>query len=327
MKLSRSTAALLSAEERRPVEASGPWQVKDLVRAIERTRRLRDQAQARVQRANGAASNDSGEARARLFERALAELREQLARLASDSAEAMREVGRDAGARRTSGSAGRKSAARKSTARKTATKKSAAKKSAAKKTATKKSTAKKAAAKKASAKKASAKKTTARKTTARKTTAKKSTARKTTAKKPTAKKSTAKKSTAKKATARRTTAKKSTAKQVTARKTTTKQAAARPSTARKPAARKSASARQAPSTPPTDRARAAGAARAPAKPLVRRVFAGTEPETHGPASGPPQVEISRKARIPIPRELGAPFGSQVTGQDFRRIRALKGPHG
>jgi hypothetical protein len=60
---------------------------------------------------------------------------------------------------------------------------------------------------------------------------------------------------------------------------------------------------------------------------VIRVPYGEEPKAHGPHAGPPQLEISKKARIPIPRELGAPFSPQTNGHVFTATRALKSRRG
>jgi hypothetical protein len=338
MKLSSADAALLSPEERALVRASGPWQVKDLVRTIERTRRLRDKARDLLQRQTVAtrrsgrgnerkAPNARSADRARVFERALDDFRRQLAALDADSSQAMREVGADAGSRRT--------------ARKSATGKSA-RKAAAKKSATKKSTARKSTAKKATgkpaARKSAAKKPAAKKSTANKSTAKKSTAKKATAKKSTARKSPAKKSAARKTSATGTAAKRPATKSATAKRTATKTVATRKSPPKKPAAKQSAGANTAgrmaaarnatPQQPAADRgAPTPRRPKRPKPPVVRRVYAGQEPETHGPPSGPPQVEISSKARIPIPRELGSPFAGAPAGKQFQRTRALKSRRG
>jgi hypothetical protein len=321
MKLSRSNAALLSAEERRLVEASGPWQVKDLVRAIERTRRLRDKARDLLQRQSIASrrsgsrggartENARSDARVRLFERALDGFRAQLAKLDLDSTRAMRDVGADS-------PAGRMASARKAD-------RSAATKTAAKKPAAKKATAKKGAAKKATAKKAVAKKATGNKAAAKKAAggaAKRSSATKT-AGKPAARKSAAKPSAAKTSVVR-----KAAPRSAAGRSNGAVRSVAGQAPAKKPSARKSTrtnTARPQPSTAPSARRQPPAASRRNT-PVVRRVPAGSEPETHGPSSGPPQLEISSKARIPIPRELGAPFGPQVTGQRVRRVRGVKGP--
>jgi hypothetical protein len=182
MKLSPSDAALLSPAERELVEAKGPWHVKDLVRSIERTRRLRDKSRDLLQRQTiskrrqgkgdlGKDANARSGAKVRVFERALENFQKQLAAIDADSSSAMSSMKAADKASKPGKRANpmsKKAAARKA-------EQSAGKKSATKKSAGKKSTAKKGATSKAPAKKAPAKKTGARKSAAGKSPASKGT--------------------------------------------------------------------------------------------------------------------------------------------------------
>jgi hypothetical protein len=105
MKLSATDASLLSAAERNLVTAKGPWHVKDLVKAIQRTRALRDKQADLLRRQSietaqrtGSKSGRSGGANARtaakgrIFERALRHLEAALAAIDAQSSEAVRQV-------------------------------------------------------------------------------------------------------------------------------------------------------------------------------------------------------------------------------------------
>lgn len=177
MKLSATEAALLSDRERKMVQSTGPWQVKDLVSLIKRLRDLRDKQRdleqrqrIRSARSTGSKGGRSGSANARtgdkgqVLDRALKHFEAELARLDHDSSEAVRALGNGKAAspkraNKVDRKAARKSvkaAAGEASANKPAAKK-AAKKAAGKKTAAKKTAAKKTAEKAAAAKPASKK--------------------------------------------------------------------------------------------------------------------------------------------------------------------------
>lgn len=172
MKLSATDAALLSDRERKMVQSTGPWQVKDLVSLIKRLRDLRDKQRdleqrqrIRSARTTGSKGGRSGSANARtgdkgkVLDRALKHFEAELARLDRDSSDAVRALGNGKTASPKRANKVDRKAARKSVkaaAGDASAKKPAAKK-AAKKTAGKKTAAKKTAGKAAAAKPASKK--------------------------------------------------------------------------------------------------------------------------------------------------------------------------
>jgi hypothetical protein len=136
MKLSKQEAALLSDRERELLQARGPWQVKPLVRTIERVRALRDKASDLLQRqtiavrqGKGAqrpgAANERSAAKLAVLERALAHFREALEQIDDESTQAVAALRRDddaAGSDRTSrGSPDADTTRRRATKRATAT--------------------------------------------------------------------------------------------------------------------------------------------------------------------------------------------------------------
>lgn len=179
MKLSATEAALLSDRERKMVQSTGPWQVKDLVSLIKRLRDLRDKQRdleqrqrIRSARSTGSKGGRSGSANARtgdkgqVLDRALKHFEAELARLDRDSSDAVRALGNGKAATpKKKANKGERKAARRAvkkaagaaTAKKPAAKKAATKKAAGKKTAGKKTAGKKTAGKAAAAKPASKK--------------------------------------------------------------------------------------------------------------------------------------------------------------------------
>ena len=152
MKLSAKQAALLSNRERDMLTSKGPWQVKDLVSLIKRSRELRDKYRQQAQRQSiaatrrnlqkPAAANARTLDKAELFDRALKQYEDELQKISTACTAALREL---------------KVGGKVSVKKKTAAKKATAKKAPAKKAA------KKVASKKAAAKKPAKKKTVARK--------------------------------------------------------------------------------------------------------------------------------------------------------------------
>ena len=155
MKLTRAEATLLSAAELDMVRSKGPFEVKSLVRLIQRLRNLRDKATDLVQRqaiaiarSTGNKRGNTGKANARsgdkaeVLTRALRHFEEQLAKLDAESSAAVKSL---------------KAEAKTKPARKAAPVKSAAKTAAVKKSVAKKAPAKKAVSKAASKKASTAK--------------------------------------------------------------------------------------------------------------------------------------------------------------------------
>jgi len=140
MRITPAQAAVLSERERQLLESRGPYEVKQLVTLIRRTRELRDKQRDLVQRQRVAAttrsrSKDSASVartvrKEEIFSRALEHFEEQLQSLNRQCTEAMRELSLKA--RR---APVKKAAAAPAAGRKTATRK-AARPAAAKKTAT-----------------------------------------------------------------------------------------------------------------------------------------------------------------------------------------------
>jgi hypothetical protein len=100
MRLTKKDAALLSDRERELLQAKGPWQVKDLVKTIERVRALRDKASDLLQRqtiavrkGKGAqrpgAVNERSAAKLELLERALTQFRHDLDSIDAESTQAV----------------------------------------------------------------------------------------------------------------------------------------------------------------------------------------------------------------------------------------------
>lgn len=143
MKLGAKQAALLSNRERDMLTSKGPWQVKDLVSLIKRSRELRDKYRHQAQRQSIAATRrnlqkpDAANARtlqkAELFDRALKQYEAELQKISTACTTALRElkVG------------GKVPVKKKTAAKKAAVKKPAAKKAVSKKVADKKPAAKK----------------------------------------------------------------------------------------------------------------------------------------------------------------------------------------
>lgn len=148
MKLGAKQAALLSNRERDMLTSKGPWQVKELVSLIKRSRELRDKYRHQAQRQSIAATRrnlqkpDAANARtlekAELFDRALKQYEAELLSISTACTAALREL-----------KVGGKVPVRKKTA---------AKKAASKKVATPRVTSRKAVVKKPAAKKAAKKK-------------------------------------------------------------------------------------------------------------------------------------------------------------------------
>ncbi len=102
MRITPAQAAVLSARERQLLESRGPYEVKQLVTLIRRTRELRDKQRDLVQRQRVAAttrsrSKDSASVartlkKEQLFTRALEHFEGQLQSLNRDCTEAMREL-------------------------------------------------------------------------------------------------------------------------------------------------------------------------------------------------------------------------------------------
>jgi len=102
MRITPAQAAVLSARERQLLESRGPYEVKQLVTLIRRTRELRDKQRDLVQRQRLAAttrsrSKDSASVartlkKEQLFTRALEHFEGQLQSLNRDCTEAMREL-------------------------------------------------------------------------------------------------------------------------------------------------------------------------------------------------------------------------------------------
>jgi hypothetical protein len=117
MRLSKKDAALLSDRERDLLQAKGPWQVKDLVKTIERVRALRDKASDLLQRQTIAvrkgkaaqrpgAVNERSAGKLELLERALAQFRQELEAIDAESTQAVAAVRQaDKGARSKRGGA------------------------------------------------------------------------------------------------------------------------------------------------------------------------------------------------------------------------------
>jgi hypothetical protein len=100
MRLSKKEAALLSDRERELLQAKGPWQVKDLVKTIDRVRALRDKASDLLQRQTIAvrkgkaaqrpgAVNERSAAKLEVLERALSGFRKELETIDAESTQAV----------------------------------------------------------------------------------------------------------------------------------------------------------------------------------------------------------------------------------------------
>jgi hypothetical protein len=102
MKLTAKQAALLSDRERSMLASKGPWQIKQLVSLIKRSRELRDKYRHQAQRQSIAAANrtlqkpDAANARtlqkADIFDNALKQFEAELAKISSECTAAMREL-------------------------------------------------------------------------------------------------------------------------------------------------------------------------------------------------------------------------------------------
>lgn len=160
MKLTAAEARLLSTAEVELVRSKGPFEVKSLVRLIQRLRNLRDRASDLLRRQavamarnTGSKGGETGNANARsgdkveVLGRALRYFEEHLAKLDAESTAAMKALRAEAKAEK----------AKKAEAAKAAADKAPAKKSAARKITTRKPAAKKAAARQAAAKPATRK--------------------------------------------------------------------------------------------------------------------------------------------------------------------------
>ncbi|MCG6116603.1 MAG: hypothetical protein MEQ07_00140 [Aquimonas sp.] len=163
MKLSRAEANLLSAAELDMVRSKGPFEVKSLVRLIQRLRNLRDKATDLVQRqaiaiarSTGTKRGNTGKAnvrtgdKAEVLTRALRHFEEQLAKLDAESSAAVKSLKAEAKAKPAKKAAPAKAPAKKAPAKKAVAKKAPAKKAPASKAAAKPA-AKKAAARKPAA--------------------------------------------------------------------------------------------------------------------------------------------------------------------------------
>lgn len=127
MKLTAKQAALLSDRERSMLASKGPWQIKQLVSLIKRSRELRDKYRHQAQRQSIAAASrtlqkpDAANARtlqkADIFDSALKQFEAELAKISTECTAAMRElnVGKNPVRRKTQA---KKAAAKKATARK-----------------------------------------------------------------------------------------------------------------------------------------------------------------------------------------------------------------
>lgn len=103
MKVSAKQAVLLSVREREMIESKGPWQVKQLVTLIKRSRDLRDKHRQLAQRQSIAATrrnlqkpsatNVRTDQKAELFDRALKHFEAELDKLNTESTAAARELG------------------------------------------------------------------------------------------------------------------------------------------------------------------------------------------------------------------------------------------
>lgn len=102
MKLTAKQAALLSDRERSMLASKGPWQIKQLVSLIKRSRELRDKYRHQAQRQSIAAASrtqqkpDAANARtlqkADIFDAALKQFEAELAKISSECSAAMREL-------------------------------------------------------------------------------------------------------------------------------------------------------------------------------------------------------------------------------------------
>lgn len=150
MKLTAAEARLLSSAELALVRSKGPFEVKSLVRLIQRLRNLRDRANDLLQRQalamardTGSKGGQTGNANARsgdkseVLGRALRYFEEQLAKLDAESTAAMKALKAEARAEKAKRLEAAKAAAAKTTAKKTAPARSVAPKAAAKPAASK----------------------------------------------------------------------------------------------------------------------------------------------------------------------------------------------
>ena len=102
MKLTAKQAALLSDRERSMLASKGPWQIKQLVSLIKRSRDLRDKYRHQAQRQSIAAASrtlqkpDAANARtmqkADIFDSALKQFEAELAKISTECNAAMREL-------------------------------------------------------------------------------------------------------------------------------------------------------------------------------------------------------------------------------------------
>ena len=132
MKLTAKQAALVSDRERDMLTSKGPWEIKQLVSLIKRSRELRDKYRHQAQRQVIAATQknlqkpSSANARtmqkAELFDRALKQYEAELGKIGSECTTALRElkIGKNPVRKKTE--AKRKAAAKQPAARKTAKK-------------------------------------------------------------------------------------------------------------------------------------------------------------------------------------------------------------
>lgn len=100
MRLTSKDIALLSASEQALLQSRGPWQVKDLVRVIERVRNVRDKASDLLRRQTVAlrqgrgaeravSANQRSQAKLDLLQRALQSFRLELEQLDAESSQAV----------------------------------------------------------------------------------------------------------------------------------------------------------------------------------------------------------------------------------------------
>ena len=91
MKLTAKQAALLSDRERSMLASKGPWQIKQLVSLIKRSRDLRDKYRHQAQRQSIAAASRTLQ-KADIFDSALKQFEAELAKISTECNAAMREL-------------------------------------------------------------------------------------------------------------------------------------------------------------------------------------------------------------------------------------------
>ncbi len=143
MRLSAKQAALLSDRERDMLASKGPWQIKELVSLIKRSRELRDKYRHQAQRQSiaatrrnlqkPAAANARTLEKAELFDRALKQYEDELQKISTACTAALRELKVDGKVPVRKKTAAKKAASKKAATRKVASKKSVGKKPAIKK--------------------------------------------------------------------------------------------------------------------------------------------------------------------------------------------------